>query len=85
MLMGNIYIEKYQNTDFRDVIALLVQSFKNKFCQHQKLSNNDIENILYASWHLKADDPAYLHFVAKQNKKGSWCNSNTLQQNRKYK
>ena len=69
MLMDNVYIEKYQNTDFRDVIALLVQSFKSKFCQHQKLSNNDIENILYASWHLKADDPAYLHFVAKQNEK----------------
>lgn len=69
MLMDNIYIEKYKNTDFRDVIALLVQSFKSKFSQHQKLSNNDIENILYASWHLKADDPAYLHFVAKQDKK----------------
>lgn len=69
MLMDNVYIEKYQNTDFRDVIALLVQSFKSKFCQHQKLSNNDIENILYASWHLKVDDPAYLHFVAKQNEK----------------
>ncbi len=69
MLMDNVYIEKYQNTDFRDVIALLVQSFKSKFCQHQKLSNNDIENILYTSWHLKADDPAYLHFVAKQNEK----------------
>ncbi|BDB00764.1 hypothetical protein CBOS2020_08380 [Clostridium botulinum] len=49
MLMDNIYIEEYQNTDFRDIIALLVQSFKSKFCQHQKLSNNDIENILYAS------------------------------------
>ncbi|MDU5082426.1 GNAT family N-acetyltransferase [uncultured Tissierella sp.] len=67
--MDNIYIEKYQNTDFRDVIALLVQSFESKFCRHQKLSNNDIENILYASWHLKSDDPAYLHFVAKQNEK----------------
>lgn len=67
--MDNIYIEKYQNTDFRAVIALLVQSFKSKFCRHQKLSNNDIGNILYASWHLKSDDPAYLHFVAKQNKK----------------
>lgn len=69
MLMDNIYIEKYQNADFRPVIALLVQSFKSKFCRHQKLSNNDIENILYVSWYLKSDDPAYLHFVAKQNKK----------------
>lgn len=67
--MDNIYIEKYQNDDFRDVIALLVQSFKSKFCRYQKLSNYDIENILYASWHLKADDPVYLHFVAKENQK----------------
>lgn len=67
--MDNIYIEKYQNDDFRDVITLLVQSFKSKFCRLQKLSNNDVENILYASWHLKSDDPAYLHFVAKQNQK----------------
>ena len=67
--MDDIYIKKYEDSDFRDVIALLVQSFKSKFCQHQKLNDIDIENILYSFWNMKADDPEYIHFVAKENKK----------------
>ncbi len=67
--MNQIYIEKYQNCDYTDVIALLVKSFKSKFCYNQNLSDNDIEKILYSSWRIKDDDPAYLHFVAKLNRK----------------
>ena len=65
--MDHITIEEYQDNDFESVIALLVQSFKSKFCHRQDLSVYDIKDIIYASWDLKAGDPAYLHFVAKQN------------------
>lgn len=65
--MDHITVEEYQNKDFESVVALLVHSFKSKFCHRQNLSVHDIKDILYASWDLKAGDPAYLHFVAKQN------------------
>jgi ribosomal protein S18 acetylase RimI-like enzyme len=65
--MDYITVEEYQNKDFESVIALLVDSFKSKFCHRQNLSVQFIKDILYASWDLKAGDPAYLHFVAKQN------------------
>lgn len=65
--MDHITIEEYQDKDFESVIALLVHSFKSKFCHRQDLSVHDIKDMIYASWDLKAGDPAYLHFVAKQN------------------
>ena len=65
--MDHITIEEYQDKDFESVIALLIHSFKSKFCHRQDLSVLDIKDIIYASWDLKAGDPAYLHFIAKQN------------------
>ncbi|WP_349947513.1 hypothetical protein ABFV83_03265 [Lacrimispora sp. BS-2] len=65
--MDHITIEEYQNKDFESVIALLVHSFKSKFCHRQNLSVHDIKDIISASWDLKAGAPAYIHFVAKQN------------------
>jgi len=65
--MDHITIEEYQDKDFESVIVLLVHSFKSKFCYRQDLSVRDIKEMIYASWDLAAVDPAYLHFVAKQN------------------
>lgn len=64
-----VRIEKYQDKDFKEVISLLVSSFKSKFLHRQSLSQSDIENILYSIWHIKAEEPGYLHFVAKANQK----------------
>lgn len=64
-----VSIEKYQDKDFKEVISLLVRSFKSKFLHRQNLDQGDIENILYSVWDIKADDPGYFHFVAKVNEK----------------
>ncbi|MDR7811227.1 GNAT family N-acetyltransferase [Lacrimispora sp.] len=65
--MDHIIIEEYQDKDFESVISLLVHSFNSKFCHRQNLIVSEIKDIIYASWDLKAGDPSYLHFVAKQN------------------
>lgn len=64
-----ISIEKYQDKEFKEVISLLVSSFESKFLHRQSLNQNDIENILYSIWDIRAEDPDYLHFVAKENQK----------------
>lgn len=64
-----VNIEKYQDKDFKEVISILVSSFESKFLHRQNLNQNDIENILYYIWDIKAEDPGYLHFVAKVDEK----------------
>ncbi|WRS28789.1 GNAT family N-acetyltransferase [Oscillospiraceae bacterium MB08-C2-2] len=64
-----VSIEKYQDKDFKEVISLLVSSFKSKFLHRQSLNESEIESILYSTWDIQAEDPGYLHFVAKVNEK----------------
>ena len=67
--MTQISIEKYQDSDFKEVISLLVSSFESKFCYRQNLTTSNIENILYSIWDIKAENSSYLHFVAKKEGK----------------
>lgn len=67
--MVQISIEKYQDSDFKEVISLLVSSFESKFCHRQKLTMSSIENILYSIWDIKAENSNYVHFVAKKDGK----------------
>ena len=67
--MTQINIEQYHDRDFKEVISLLVSSFESKFCHRQNLTSCSIENILYATWDIKENDPGYLHFVAKRQEK----------------
>lgn len=67
--MTQISIEKYQDSDFKEVISLLVSSFESKFCHRQSLTMRNIENILYSIWDIKAENSSYLHFVAKKEGK----------------
>ena len=46
--MDHITIEEYQDKDFESVIALLIHSFKSKFCHRQDLSVHDIKDRIYA-------------------------------------
>jgi ribosomal protein S18 acetylase RimI-like enzyme len=68
-IMAQISIEKYQDSDFKEVIAILVSSFENKFYHRQNLKMGDIENILYSIWDIKAENSSYVHFVAKKDGK----------------
>ncbi len=67
--VGNIKIERYKESDFIEVIALLVSSFNSKFTYKQSLSNKVIEDVLYSVWEIKEEDPSYLHLVAKDGEK----------------
>jgi ribosomal protein S18 acetylase RimI-like enzyme len=64
--MREISIERYDDKDFDEVVSLLVCSFKSKFCHHQHLTTEAMKQILASVWDIKADDPAYLHLVAKE-------------------
>ncbi len=67
--MPKINIEKYQEKYFKDMTDLIVSSFKSKLCHRQKLTPDDIKNILYTTWDIKAMDNGYLHYVAKEEEK----------------
>lgn len=67
--MTQISIEKYKDSNFKEVISLLVSSFESKFCYRQNLTISNIENILYSIWDIKAENSSYLHFVAKKDGK----------------
>lgn len=65
--MAQINIEKYQDSDFKEVISILVSSFKNKFYHRQNLTKDNIENILHSIWDIKAENLNYIHFIAKKD------------------
>ncbi|MFT8351075.1 GNAT family N-acetyltransferase [Clostridium saccharoperbutylacetonicum] len=67
--MAQISIEKYQDSDFKEVISILVSSFEKKFCHRQNLTRNSIENILNSIWDIEAENSSYIHFVAKKDGK----------------
>ncbi len=67
--MVQISIEKYQDSDFKEVISILVSSFEKKFYHRQNLTKGNIENILYSIWDIKAENSSYVHFVAKNDGK----------------
>ncbi len=67
--MPQINIEKYQDKYFKDMTDLIVSSFKSKLCHRQKLTPDDIKNILYTTWDITAMDNGYLHYVAKKEEK----------------
>ncbi len=64
-----ISIEKYQDKDFSNSIALLVSSFESKFLHRQSLGQKDVERILQSTWDIREGDPGYLHYVAKVDDK----------------
>lgn len=68
-IMAQISIEKYKDSDFKEVISILVSSFEKKFYHMQSLTKDSIENILYSIWDIKAENSSYVHFVAKNNEK----------------
>jgi ribosomal protein S18 acetylase RimI-like enzyme len=68
-IMAQISIGKYQDSDFKEVISILVSSFEKKFCHRQNLTRNNIENILNSIWGIKAENSSYVHFVAKKDGK----------------
>lgn len=68
-VMPEISIEKYQDSDFKEVIALLVSSFESKFCHKQNLTSSDIEDILYSIWDIKSENSSYVHLVARKAEK----------------
>lgn len=67
--MPKIKIEKYQDKYFKDMTDLIVSSFKSKLCHRQKLTPDDIKNILYTTWDIPATDNGYLHYVVKKEEK----------------
>lgn len=67
--MEQIRIEKYKDSDFKEVISILVSSFEKKFYYRQNLTVSNIENILNSIWDIKAENSSYLHFVAKKDGK----------------
>lgn len=62
-----IRIEPYQDQDFKKIIHLVVSSFESKFVHRLKLDLDDIQSMLCSIWAIKAEDPGYLHMVAKYN------------------
>jgi ribosomal protein S18 acetylase RimI-like enzyme len=67
--MQQIKIENYQDTYFKEMTALITQSFLSKLCHRQSLSPNDIKKILYLTWDINTEDTGYLHYVAKEEEK----------------
>lgn len=67
--MSQITIENYQDLDFKEMTNLVVSSFKSKFCHRQKLTPDDMKDILSLTWDIKAGDTGYLHYVAKEKGK----------------
>ncbi len=64
--MSQISIETYEDQYFKSMVDLVVSSFESKFCCRQTLTQEDIKNILYIMWDVKAGDHGYLHYVAKE-------------------
>jgi len=67
--MSQINIEKYQDQYFIDMVDLIVEAFIGKLCYRQRLTQDDIKNILRISWDISSDDEGYLHYVAKKDQK----------------
>ena len=69
--MNNSFIEPYTNSDYDSVISLLVDSFKSKFIFRQKLSPENIKQILSSVWNIKEHEPGCLHLIARTDNKVS--------------
>jgi Acetyltransferases len=67
--MSQIQIIKYQDTDFKGIIGLLVNAFESKFLHRQNLNPNDVKHILALTWDISAADTGYLHFIAKEDER----------------
>lgn len=65
--MENITIDLYQDKDFKAEISLIVDTFSSKFNHNQNLNPEDIKTILCSLWNTKANDPHYLHLIAKKD------------------
>jgi ribosomal protein S18 acetylase RimI-like enzyme len=68
-IMAQISIRKYQDSDFKEVISILVSSFEKKFYHMQNLTSSSIEDILNSIWDIKAENSSYVHFVAEKDGK----------------
>ncbi len=69
--MKDISIEPYADSDYDSVISLLVDSFKSKFMFRQKLSPENIKQILTCVWNIKENEPGCLHLIARTDNKVS--------------
>ncbi|WP_313076627.1 GNAT family N-acetyltransferase [Lacrimispora sp.] len=69
--MKDITIEPYTDSDYDSIISLLVDSFKSKFIFRQKLSPENIKQILSSVWNIKEQEPGYLHLIARTGNKVS--------------
>lgn len=65
--MESININLYEDEDFEAEISLIVDTFSSKFNHNQNLNLQDIKAILCSLWNTKANDPHYLHLIAKKN------------------
>lgn len=67
--MSQIIITDYKDEDMRDELSIIVSSFYSKFNHRQSLSMKAVEDTLYSIWDIKASDPSYIHYVAKEDDK----------------
>lgn len=67
--MSNIRIEIYQNTDFDEMLSLIIDAFESKFCLRPKLDVSTVKDILSSIWIVPDQSLGYLHLVAKEEEK----------------
>jgi ribosomal protein S18 acetylase RimI-like enzyme len=67
--MKEITIKPYTDSDYNSVISLLVDSFKSKFMFRQKLSPENIKQILSSVWNIREHEPGCLHLIARTDNK----------------